>query len=80
MPASCAVFATLTSGTSGNIDLTGSAAFGSATSYTCTVSGANGTITTSYRFLVSYTSGSRFVITSTAATGTQGVGWICVGN
>jgi len=70
----------LTAGTSGAISLTGAAAFGSSTSYTCTVSGANGTITTSYRFLVTYTSGSSFTITSTATTGTQGVGWICVGN
>jgi len=67
----------MTSGSSGAITL--KPAFSSATSFTCTVSGANATISSDYRFQVTYTSGSSITITSTA-TVAQTIGFICAGN
>ncbi len=68
---------TMNSGRSGAITL--NPAFTSATSFTCTVSGANATISSDYRFQVTYTSGSSITITSTSIT-TQTIGFICAGN
>ena len=56
----------MNSGSSGAITL--NPAFTSATSFTCTVSGANATISSDYRFQVTYTSGSSITITSTSIT------------
>jgi hypothetical protein len=64
---------------SGTVTITlGGEHFTNATSYTCTVSGAGGTVSQDYRFNVTYSSGSQFVITSTS-TISPPVGYICIG-
>ena len=65
---------------SGSVTVTMNPAFTSATSFICTVSGQdNATISSDYRFQVTYNSGCSITITSTA-TAAQTIGFICEGN